>query len=352
MKFVYLVAALLSMAITALASRTALSGEGWSLSHGMNGFSLKQAPKLSSSSSVDSLTFHTSRLKRVKASVDQRSAISTITHRSLKDGRSNITSLGPYSAQYAVECVWDGVPMSLLFDTGSSDTWAVKSGFRCEDSSGKVHSQQACGFGQSLVEDFSGETIDNVHFSVAYGSGEQASGPMGFSDITCGGVSVSETQVGLANKTYWHGNNITTGILGLAYPSLTSAFFGPIGDEAPWNTVTYPPFLTTAISQGVMEPMFSVAIMKNSSDGVLGWGGIPPIAYDEKTNATTDMIIANLVEQDETAWRYSFYTIVPDGIRWGSTTDEARYPYIVDMGTTMMMLPPRQCPSNPFGDDC
>ena len=29
-------------------------------------------------------------------------------------------------------------------------------------------------------------------------------------------------------------------------------------------------------------------------------------------------------------------------MRWGSTTDEAKYPYIVDTGTTMMHLPPRK----------
>lgn len=351
MKTFHLAAAFLALVAMALASDVSLAGPGWSLASGMNGFTFKQAPKLSSATTVDRLTFQTSRLKRVKSPISQRSAVSAIgLHGHKANEQSNITSLGPYSAQYAIDCTWDGVPMSLLFDTGSSDTWAVQDGFKCENNYGEVHSQMACGFGKPFLEGFSGETLNDVHFKVAYGSGEEASGPMGFSDIACGGMAVSQTQVGLANRTYWHGNNITSGILGLAYPSLTSAFFGPIGDEAPWNTVTYPPFLTTAISQGVMEPTFSVAILKNSSDGVLAWGGTPPIPYDEKTNATTDLIIANLVEQDETAWRYSFYTIIPDGIRWGSTTDEARYPYIVDTGTTMMFLPPRKSPLGPDRD--
>lgn len=344
MKALHLVATLLASALTTVASDATLAGPGWSLASGMNGFTFKQAPKLSSATTVDSLTFQTSRLKRVRSPVAQRSAISAIgLQASTKDGRNNITSLGPYSAQYAIECTWDGVPVSLLFDTGSSDTWGVQEGFECEDNRGEVHAQTACGFGKPHLEGFSGETITDVHFRVAYGSGEKATGPMGFSDIACGGMTVSQTQVGLANRTYWHGNNITNGILGLAYPSLTSAFYGPIGDEAPWNTMTYPPFLTTAISQGVMEPTFSVAIMKNSSDGVLAWGGLPSIAYDDQTNATTDLIIADLIDQDETAWKYSFYTIIPDGVRWGTTTDEAKYPYIVDTGTTMMFLPPREC---------
>lgn len=342
MKPLHMLSTLLAFVAMALAGDATLSGPGWSLASGMNGFTFKQASKLSSAATVDRPTFQTSRLRRIRSPVSQRSALSAIGLRNYGTKDQNISSLGPYSAQYAIDCTWDGVPTSLLFDTGSADTWAVERGFECEDNYGEVHSQMACGFSKPLLEGFSGETLNDVHFKVAYGSGEEASGPMGFSDIACGGLAVSQTQVGLANRTYWHGNNVTNGILGLAYPSLTSAFYGPIGDEAPWNTVTYPPFLTTAISQGVIKPTFSVAIMKNSSDGVLAWGGTPPIAYDDRSNATTDLIIANLIEQDETAWKYSFYTVIPDGIRWGSTTDEAKYPYIVDTGTTMMYLPPRK----------
>lgn len=29
-------------------------------------------------------------------------------------------------------------------------------------------------------------------------------------------------------------------------------------------------------------------------------------------------------------------------MRWGSTMDDTRYPYVVDTGTTLMYLPPRE----------
>lgn len=51
---------------------------------------------------------------------------------------------------------------------------------------------------------------------------------------------------------------------------------------------------------------------------------------------------AKLVEREKTGWEPSFYTIIPDGLQWGTTTDTAKYPYIVDTGTTMMHIPPRQ----------
>uniref|UniRef100_A0A8H7K7R0 Peptidase A1 domain-containing protein n=1 Tax=Bionectria ochroleuca TaxID=29856 RepID=A0A8H7K7R0_BIOOC len=80
--------------------------------------------------------------------------------------------------------------------------------------------------------------------------------------------------------------------------------------------------------------------MRNSSDGMLAWGGLPPIHYDENVTASADIIIAKLSEREGAAWSRSFYTIIPDGLKWGTTTDEAKYPYIIDTGTTMMHLPP------------
>ena len=115
-----------------------------------------------------------------------------------------------------------------------------------------------------------------------------------------------------------------------------------VGDEAPWNAVTYTPFLTAAFAQGTIEPMFSVAIVGNSSEGVLAWGGLPPVDFDAQSVTSTDLIIANLIDQETTAWQYSFYTIVPDGMRWGQTVDRSKYLYIIDTGTSLMYVPPRK----------
>lgn len=263
-----------------------------------NGFLFKTVPKISEATE-DKPTLRFSRLKHIKGATGQRSAISALNRAALDNPSAvdepyqNISTAGGLSTQYAIQCGWDGVPVWLVFDTGSSDTWAVKDGFECEDMSGEIHSQSACAFSKPYIGSFGHGPVNNIHFFIRYGSGEEVWGPMGYSDISCGGMSVSKQQVGLANHTYWHGNNATVGILGLAYPSITSAFYGKIGDEALWNAATYTPFLTTAVSQGSMDPIFSVAIMKNSSDGVLAWGGLPPIPYDAKTHATTDLIIVS-----------------------------------------------------------
>lgn len=291
------VAIALSLVTTALAA--VVANPGWDISMPMNGFSFKQVTK-APSLGPDKLTSKVSRLRRVKGTDEERSAASLIRRASLEarsrvgEPDSNITAVGGFSTQYAIECKWDDTPVWLIFDTGSSDTWNAQSGFVCQDRSGKTHDQSSCGLRKPHIERFRHGAIEELHFYLHYGSGEKLYGPMGYSDISCGGVTVTRQQVGLANHTYWHGNNVTSGILGLAYPALTSAYYGKIGDEGAWNIMTYPPFLTTAAAEGELEPLFSVAIMRNSSDGVLAWGGLPPIHYDENVTASADIIIVRI----------------------------------------------------------
>ncbi|KAK9436704.1 Peptidase A1 [Metarhizium brunneum] len=318
----------------------------WDLSKPLNGFTFQLAKARSAAPTIDKPALLYSRITSIKGSSSNQNAVSSlvqILQTPPSHGQhtyQNISTTGNLSTQYAIQCGWDGAPVWLLLDTGSADTWAVQTGFECHDSHGTKHNQAACAFGNPHVKKFQNGPIDGLHFYLKYGSGEKVFGPMGYADISCGGVSVPRQQAGLANYTYWHGNNLTVGILGLAYPSITSAFYGEIGQEAAWNAIQYVPFLTNAIMQGSIDPVFSVALAKNSSDGIIAWGGLPRVQRASDVYAETDLIIANLVGSAETSWRYSFYTIIPDGIIWGQRMDKTKFPYIVDTGTTMNYLPP------------
>lgn len=295
---------LASIAITASAvgiPQVRRHAPDWDLAKPMNGLTFERV-KAVAKPSQDRTTMRFSHLKGIKARPGQQhysgvSALSRVrgssTPSSVKQSFQNITAVTDASTQYAIQCGWDGVPVWLLFDTGSSDTWATKTGFRCSDGSGDSHNEAACGFSRPYIDGFGHGQIDELHFYLKYGSGEHISGPMGYSDISCGGVSVSKQQVGLANNTYWHGNNVTVGILGLAYPAITSAYYGDIGQEAPWNAMSYTPFLTSAISQGSIGPIFSVALLKNSTDGVIAWGGLPPMDWQFRGFAKTDLIVVS-----------------------------------------------------------
>lgn len=66
--------------------------------------------------------------------------------------------------------------------------------------------------------------------------------------------------------------------------------------------------------------------------------------FHDQANPLTKSSQTNLINSPITAWEHSFYTIIPDGFKWGSTTDVSKFPFIIDTGTTLMYLPPRKFP--------
>lgn len=274
----------------------------WDISQPLNGATFSYA-KPFAGPSLDASATYVSRLRGLRGRDSRRSSITAVSRLQASHldhpwnaSVSPVSVIGGYSTQYAVECVWDDTPIWLLFDTGSSDTWAPNKNFDCLSSTGAVQPPQTCGVGPVQIEKFSGGLVDEVHMFVKYGSGETVSGPMGYAEVSCGGVHVSKQQVGLINSTYWHGNNVTSGILGLAYPSITSGFYGQVGEEAVWNTAPYTPWFTRAVKQGAVAPVFSVALDRDSKGGVLAWGGLPQnVDWEPSSMVSTDLIIVSHV---------------------------------------------------------
>lgn len=210
-------------------------------------------------------------------------------------GYENITTTSAYGTQYAVEAHWNGHPLSMLIDTGSSDTWAVQKDFHCIDYSGEFLPQESCGFGATYPESFQyGLTDPPSHMFIQYGDGEVVTGPMGFSDITVGNITVKKQQVCLANTTYWYGNNYTSGLMGLAFPALTNAYFGDPTDHDFGNQIQYSPLFTSMVNQGLIDPVFSIAIDRNASSGMIAFGGVAPASgLDLSKTASLDMVIVS-----------------------------------------------------------
>jgi hypothetical protein len=208
-------------------------------------------------------------------------------------GYQNITTASAYGTQYAIEALWDGQPLSMLLDTGCADTWAVQRSFSCVGEDLEfVKPQTACAFGGGYYpETFGyGPHDPKMLMLIKYGDGEVVSGAMGFSDITIGNVTAKRQLVGLASTAHWFGNNQTSGVVGLAFPALTHGYSNETGGR-----VQYSPVFTTMVSQGGVEPVFSIAIDRNASTGVLALGGIPLVeGMDYGEVASLDMIIVGL----------------------------------------------------------
>lgn len=96
----------------------------------------------------------------------------------------------------------------------------------------------------------------------------------------------------LVNYSYWFGDEVTSGLMGLSYPLLTSAYEGTDPDDDSLdNQVVYDPIITTMIKQGLIDPVFSLALERNSDSGYLALGGLPPVNYTGSFASTPILMV-------------------------------------------------------------
>ncbi|OTB04616.1 hypothetical protein M426DRAFT_11503 [Hypoxylon sp. CI-4A] len=257
------------------------------------------------------------------------------------NGYENVTSVNHYALEYALQVVFNGIPMSVVIDSGSADTWIKSSKFHCKDNANDTIPEKVCRLGPSFPGNFTGGPIRNQHFAIKYGDGESVQGRLGHMDVEFAGVTVPDQEVALASQGTWQGNNLTSGILGLAYPSLTSAYWGnDLDDDSEYLSVPYSPVFTSMVKNGLVEPYWVIAMARNSSLGAISVGGMPPIDVSKSDYEETPILITNIIPRESTAYQPSFYTIVPSGFRYGHTTATGQYPFILDTATSLIYLPP------------
>lgn len=118
-------------------------------------------------------------------------------------------------------------------------------------------------------------------------------GVFGYENVTVAGITV-EQQVALVNYSYWFGDSVTSGLMGLSYPLLTSAYAGsdPSADTED-SQVVYNPIITTLIDDGLIAPVFSLALDRNSDSGYLALGGLPPVNYTGSFASTPIKIVSS-----------------------------------------------------------
>lgn len=181
--------------------------------------------------------------------------------------------------EYLLNVTVAGNNYTLIIDSGSSDTWFVKSGFQCYDYLRQRVPVADCEFGPEFRGDFPGGAINGLHFNVSYGNsagGPNLNGDYGYAALTLAGVTVPKQLIALATSGYWTGDNISTGILGLGMPGLTEAYntSGPSTDPA-GTTVKYSPVITTMSSELKIPALFSLGLSRTPADSFLALGGVP-----------------------------------------------------------------------------
>jgi aspergillopepsin I len=108
-------------------------------------FSLRaNAPAAKQASSGHSVSSNVLALKK-----SGKAAKSSAYVRSMRVGGASSSNTYAYgsepvddllSEEYVAEIEWAGVPVEVIIDTGSSDTWLVQAGFTCVDYDGNLQS--------------------------------------------------------------------------------------------------------------------------------------------------------------------------------------------------------------------
>ncbi|OAP62013.1 hypothetical protein AYL99_04216 [Fonsecaea erecta] len=220
-----------------------------------------------------------------------------------------------------------GETFPLLVDTGSSDTYVMKKGYQCFDkANGTELPQTACLYGSATYSPSATYSqIPNEIFGVQYGAGI-ASGVLAQEEVTLAGITVKDAIIGVANSSTPMGDGVNCGLLGLAYPALTSGHPGNVTDNTTYfyNRLTYDPLLFTMHQQGLIDPYFSLALARTPQNATLGFGGylslggLPPVPHsDEFTSVPVEIDNSVPVQVTSNERVRAYWTLTVSAIVYG-----------------------------------
>ncbi|KAI4197567.1 MAG: hypothetical protein LQ346_002972 [Caloplaca aetnensis] len=228
-------------------------------------------------------------------------------------------------------------------DTGSADTWLVETEYDCVSPTGLTTlPRSSCGLGPSYTRTSTFEQIQGQNFKISYGDGEFVSGLMGEEAITLGGITVKDQHFGLVNTANWRGDKISSGLLGLSFANNTRAYNGTNPRfDGEYNRVAYNPLFTNMYTQGLVAPVFSLAINRGKgAGGLLALGGLPPVQHSPTFACTPFQVRTRAGLPTVNTGVYQYYDIKVDGISYGNTTETLKPLADVDSGTSLILLDP------------
>ncbi|KAF4997962.1 hypothetical protein FGRMN_3482 [Fusarium graminum] len=273
-----------------------------------------------------------------------------------------------YGTIYDVEVQFGNQSFMLLVDTGSSDTWVLQTGYKCINSSDNLVLPQAtCNYASPYDLPSTLQVEKNKTFGVKYGTGI-AIGLVAYENLTMGGITVANQTVGIVNSTNDIGDGLQSGLLGLAYPQLTSAHPGTNfpNDSLITNRSIYDPFMQSMSEQGLIEPWFSLALnrlpanVSTGDGGYMGLGKLPPVHHSQDWAIVPVEIsesIPNFLYQDSKPV-LTWWTLTIDAVTWGpaaassnassasstiltanTTNNSTAFQAVVDSGNPRNVLP-------------
>ncbi|KAK4690285.1 hypothetical protein P7C71_g6469, partial [Lecanoromycetidae sp. Uapishka_2] len=212
-----------------------------------------------------------------------------------------------------------------------------------------------CLFGPAYSVSNTFKQIPNENFNISYGDNQFLSGIVGTEQVTLAGITVKNQEVAIVERAAWLGDGISSGLIGLAFSSITSAYAGtdPTLDV---TQIQYNPVFTNMYIEGSVFPVFSIALDRNSG-GQLAIGGLPPVPYlPIFASAPFQLLTITYAGAPTPVPEYQFYTITTSGFAYfesdktdgyspsfpnifGPPSDSSQVQVIIDSGTTLNYLP-------------
>lgn len=259
-----------------------------------------------------------------------------------------------YGTVFDVPVTIGSQTFQLLVDTGSSDTYVMEEGYTCIDSDNMAVQSKQCNYSDNVYR--KSETYRQVQgemFGVKYGAGT-ASGHLAYEQVTMENITVLSQKVGIVNGSQPMGDEVNSGLLGLGYPSLTSAHpANHTGNgTAYWHDrIVYNPLLYTMSEQGLMDPYFSLALahtpqnVSTAFGGYMTLGGLPPVKHSSYFS-TVPVEITEKIPLWYTSGKKtrSYWSITVGNVTYGSssnnlTTNSTSFQAFVDSGNYISYLP-------------
>lgn len=179
---------------------------------------------------------------------------------------------------------------------------------------------------------------------------------MGYESYTLGGITVPQQEFGLVNWAAWNGDGYSSGLIGFAYRTLTSAYAGtnPSADQR-GHALNYNTLFQSMYANNLTAPVFSIAMSRGPNEaGVLALGGIPDVPHSPYFASVPIKPVGVNASSGEIV--YEFYTVIIDGFAFSSSSNAQFNPYnypnnlkttlsgngtnvIIDSGTSLLYVP-------------
>jgi len=252
-----------------------------------------------------------------------------------QSGEVPIQNVG--DAVYLTTVKFGGETFTAVLDTGSADTWLVGEGFRCSRL-GAMNPAQ-CKFGTPYKKSPSFVEVRQQTFATKYADGETLAGIIGRETVTLGGITVKNQTVAVVDNANWHGDGKSSGLIGMAFPSVTRAH--DTSNPAAKRIVKYNPIFFTMYKAGLIKPTFSLTLNRlDEGPGVLALGGLPKSIKHENRWARAPMEYLSIMPTiGGIAKEYTLYAVKAGGFTVNGAKVSSSPNVVIDSGTTLSYLP-------------